>query len=38
MFCVLATSAAVLGQPKFFWGVGFVSFGDVVKITAFGTF
>jgi len=38
MVGMLATGTAVLADDKFFGGVGFVSFRDIVEMPAFGAF
>jgi len=36
VLCVFATGATMFGQNEFLRGVGFVSFRDVVEVTALG--
>jgi|GEM_PF-5045927 len=38
MLGMLAASAAVFTQNEFLGSVGFVSFGDVIEMPAFGAF
>lgn len=38
MFCVCSAGAAVFGEVELLGGVGLVTLGDVVKITALGAF
>lgn len=38
MLGVVAAGAAVLGEGELLGGVGFVPFGDIVEMTAFGAF
>jgi hypothetical protein len=38
MFRMFSTGTTVLGKNYLFGGIGFVSFGDVVEMPAFGAF